>query len=60
LWTIYPFVRGIKHILQWEEERKDGVRNHRVSNHPMALALASLAMMVGVHYAAKHGEKKKA
>lgn len=58
LWTIYPFVRGILHILQWEKERKARLPNHPVTNHPMALALTSLAMMVGVHYVAKHGKEK--
>ena len=53
LWTLYPICRGFGHILRWEEERKDGVPQHRVVNHPHMLALTSLGMIVGSHYAFK-------
>ena len=58
MWTLYPFVRGILHILQWERERKAGLPNHRVTKHPVALGLTSLGIAVGSHYIAKHGKKK--
>lgn len=57
-WSLYPLLRGLHHILKWEDERKRRLPNHPVTKHPVALAVASAGVVLGAHYAGKSGKKK--
>ena len=57
-WSLYPLLRGMHHILKWEDERKRRLPNHPVTKHPVALAAVSAGVVLGAHYAGKSGKKK--
>jgi hypothetical protein len=52
-WSLYPVLRGMGHVLQWDSERRKGVPNHRITEHPWALAGLSALVAMGGHYAFK-------
>jgi len=57
-WSLYPLLRGMHHIMQWEREREKNLPNHPVTKHPWLLAGTAALIAGGAHYAGKIVKKK--
>jgi len=52
-WYLYPLIKGLCRLYEWEQERKFGLPLHPVSKHPYAVAAACIGTAAGVHYLRK-------